>query len=309
MKCKQLILTLIVASIFTPTLWADYVFSTFSHPNAKNITNAYDINNDGCVVGYYQDDAGKIRGYSFKDNVFTDTTYPGDLETNNHSINNNGQIAGYYYEEGSIAPFHGYIYEETTGFALQPYPGAVKEALHGINDQYETVGWAWLDSSFVSYHCAGGTFQNLSSGNGDSIYAEAINNKSVIVGGAYASSAFRGFVKDNDNWSYLEHPDADGYTTINGINDFGQFVGMYRTGTDYSSWQYHGFLYDQDGFTEITVPGVGVSNTICHGISNYGDIVGTYKNADGKTCGFVAVPEPATIFVLGIGAACLRRKK
>ena len=312
MRINKYTVTLVTILFLTVNLWADYTFTTFSHPDSSTLTNAYDINNDGVVVGYYQDSSRKTCAFSYQDGVFTDTTYPGDYENNNHSINNNGQIAGYYYEPGpKTSPFHSYVYDQSSGFNIQQYPEAVKEAIHGINDNGDTVGWAWMESGFLSYSCLNGTFQELCSSNGDMIYAEAINNQSVIVGGSSLSGSMRGFINDNGNYTYLEHPDADGYTLINGINDAGQLVGMYRTGSDWSSWEYHGFIYEDGTFLEISVPGLNNSNTICHGINEYGDIVGTYRNDQGQTCGFIAtIPEPATVLLLSSGMLCLinRRK-
>jgi hypothetical protein len=258
------------------------------------LTNVYEINNAGDVVGYYQPG---LQGYVYRDGVWEDTVYPGDLDTNNQSINNAGVVAGYYYDTGSPPPFHAYLYDGEI-FSLQLYPNAIKEALHGINDAGETVGWAWLpDSEFVGYYHHGDVWDVLAAPDGGTVYPEDLNNAGRIVGACYAKGVTRGFVFDSvdGSWQILEHPEADSWTQFKAINEKGQIVGAYRTGDSWQTWQYYGFVFDGTEFTDVAVPWEGTSNTICHGLNDYGHIVGTYvTDADGVTHGFVAVAEPRT---------------
>lgn len=294
-----------VFTVPTATLAAQYQFTTLDHPSAGNLTNAYDINNDGDVVGYY---GPGTNGYVYSGGVWTDTEYPGGLDTNNHSINNTGLVGGYYYETGQWPPFHGYIYNGTT-FTPDEYPGADKNAVHGINDASETVGWAWVPGGnpwpdLLGYYHHDGSWDVLEDPDGGTVYPEALNDSGHIVGGCFQSGAMSGFVLDNGSWTFYEHPDANGYTLFNGVNEAGLIVGMYRTGDSFPTWEYHGFTFDGTEFSNISVPWENTSSTICHGVNDFGHIVGTYvTDADGVTHGFVAVPEPCSLLLMGLGAS------
>ena len=289
---KVLAALFLVGTLATATLAVQYQFTTLDHPNAGPLTNAYEINNAGDVVGYY---SSGVNGYVYSNGVWKDTIYPGGLNTNNQTINNAGLVGGYYYEtEPWPPPFHSYIYDGTT-FDLQPYPGADKEAIHGLNDACQIVGWAWTGAGLVSYFQDGDSYDVLASPDSGTVYAEDLNNKGQIVGGCFACGNMRVFVLDNDSWASLEHSDADGWTQFKGINEAGHIVGAYRTGDSWQTWKYHGFIFEGTEFREFAVPWEGTSNTVCHGLNDYGHIVGTYvTDADGFTHGFVAVPDYAT---------------
>lgn len=297
-NCKMLrvlAVLIFVGTLTTATLAAQYKFTTLDHPNAGSLTNAYEINNAGDVVGYYQPG---IHGYVYNNGVWKDTIYPGGLDTNNQTINNAGWVGGYYYEtESWPPPFHAYICNGAT-FDLQPYPGADKEGIHGINDAGETVGWAWLPGvQFLAYYHHGDVWDVLVAPEGGTVYPEDLNNSGQIVGACFARGNTCGFVfdSDNDSWAFFEHPDADGWTQFKGINEAGRIVGAYRTGDSWQTWEYHGFIFDGTEFVDFAVPWEATSNTLCHGLNDYGHIVGTYvTDADGHTHGFVAVPDYGT---------------
>src|SRR2546423_1686621 len=66
---------------------------------------------------------------------------------------------------------------------------------------------------------------------------------------------------------------GSGFTAATGINDTGQIVGWYDTGSSP-----HGFLLSNESFSTIDVPGSTV--TQAYGINGSGQIVGLYGVAD-----------------------------
>jgi probable HAF family extracellular repeat protein len=85
-------------------------------------------------------------------------------------------------------------------------------------------------------------------------------------------------------------------------NDEGDIVGFFSNATGE-----HGFLYENGAYTTIDYP--GATYTQVFGMNNAGDIVGAFGGAGGITCGFIAepanAPEPASLALLGVGAAAL----
>ncbi len=84
----------------------------------------------------------------------------------------------------------------------------------------------------------------------------------------------------------IDHAGATTQTSINGINDMNQFVGIY----DDSNLNVHGFLgqVGSDQYTPIDYP--GAVQTYAFRINNHGVIVGTYFDTSGFQHGFVRLP-------------------
>jgi hypothetical protein len=114
---------------------------------------------------------------------------------------------------------------------------------------------------------------------GKSVQANAINNNGQIVGTFGAGED--GYVLTNGVFSNVDIP---GSTTISvlGINDVGQLVGEYLTGTANE----HAFLDDRGVITTFDFS--GASSVSFNGINNAGQIVGTITASD-ITSGFIDV--------------------
>ena len=72
-----------------------------------------------------------------------------------------------------------------------------------------------------------------------------------------------------------------------GLNDAGEFVGTYTTGTGNNAVT-HGFTWMNGKFTTVNYP--MASSTAINGVNDEGDIVGFYTDAKGNTDGFVGLP-------------------
>jgi probable HAF family extracellular repeat protein len=92
----------------------------------------------------------------------------------------------------------------------------------------------------------------------------AINDLGQITG----TSSSGGFLFSNGNYTPINDPSANvDSTEPRGINNAGEIVGLYSTGTTN-----HGFLYSGGNFTTVDVP--GSSNTYATDINASGQIVG-----------------------------------
>jgi probable HAF family extracellular repeat protein len=105
----------------------------------------------------------------------------------------------------------------------------------------------------------------------------------------------------------LDDPLAAGFTAATGINNAGDIVG-YFVDADRAT---HGFIYLNGIYSAVDDPNaVGIpfafAVTQVFGINDNGDLVGNYVDAGGVFRGFLAtlaVPEPATLTLLGMAAA------
>ena len=70
------------------------------NPNAT-LTQAWDVNAGGDVVGVYRDSDGRIHGYlRSADGEFTSIDFPGATLTRASGINTDGDIVGTYVASG-----------------------------------------------------------------------------------------------------------------------------------------------------------------------------------------------------------------
>jgi probable HAF family extracellular repeat protein len=153
------------------------------------------------------------------------------------------------------------------------------------------------------------------------------NSTNAIVGEFDdATGDTHGFVLSRAGFFQIDHPDADGFTTVNGINANGELAGIYNDGTQLRGFFWskgtfttinpfgsirtsafflnakgqvagvyrdaantrHGFVWSKGVFTFIDVPGASApAGTSVVGINDHGQIVGTYADSAGDRHGFV----------------------
>ncbi len=132
----------------------------------------------------------------------------------------------------------------------------------------------------------------------------AIDTAGDVVGTYIDSNhAYHGFVRLASDGTITEF-DATGApttvanrgTTVTGINDAGQVVGLYTTGSYDTSSTYYGFVRSADGaFTTLTEPDAGSSEnangnkqgTAAMAINASGEIAGFYIDSSNNQHGFV----------------------
>lgn len=283
-----------------------------------NRSNAYSINNHGQAVGEVGDNAVLFDTTANNNNIILGTLgYPGDNGFNyGHAsaINDNGQIVGHskygYYNYGTTL-------FDSTGNGNNKYLGGRGGDWFAINNSGQIVGGDYTTTPYhhmqaMLYDITGNNNILLGTFGGTYSYAYGINDSGQIVGSAtYAGT--------NGSLNGLSHAalfdrsgnrnniDLDPFgtgSTAWSINNNGQIVG--DAGGGYAT------LFDITGagnninLNELIDPSLGWVLETAYGINDNGWIVG----AGNKGAYLLTpIPEPATLFILGLGALFLRKRK
>jgi len=290
---------------------ASYNFTILNVPGAYN-TNASGINNNGTIVGGYQNSSGSY--YGFLDNGGAYSTLgqllPGAY-TQAYGINNNGAIVGHYF--GDYPGDRGYLYNNGSYTTLTvPFLGVANTQAYGINNNGAIVGtydngssgtYGFLDNN--------GSYTSLNVPGSSSTSAFGISGNGEIVGTYFNGSVTQGFLYNNGTYTTLNAPGArDTYAL--GISGNGAVVGWYSGGLGA-----YAFVYDGGAYTSFSVPGAtkysggsaSPSNNNAFGINDNGVIVGGYQDRFGSIHGFLAtptlVPLPASSWLMSSGLLAL----
>ena len=286
--------------ISSGTALADYVFTPIDPPGAEQ-THATGINNNGNIVGWYQDGSG-THGFLDVNGSFTTLDVPGSFSTYALGINNQGLIVGGYQVAVQLDPFstafifHGFIYDGSTYQTLDSTV-TPETILNGINDSGVITG---QDAG-----CCGGSFIydgsfHLISVPG-SLFTEAggINNAGQVTGFYRAPGpGFHGFVYTAGSFQLFDVP--GGFDTEpTDINNDGVVVGWTLS-------PFAGFIAANGSITEFDYP--GNPGNFAFGINDHGQIVGAFSDPSEPFLhrGFLAtpVPEAGTLLLLAAGLVC-----
>jgi probable HAF family extracellular repeat protein len=267
-----------------------YKFITIG-PESSPYAVAGGINNDGLVVGYYEDTNSVFHGFVWEDGEFKTVDYPGAAFTILGGVNNHGVVFG-YYNDGTAD--HVVTYDARNGAwgKLPDIPGYPLNQGYGINDAGFAVGVAFSSTGAVawqwdpvrraySYLSVPGAAEYSTSPSG-------LNNLNQVAG-YYADSDgnYHGFIELNGNYTIYNAPGAT-ETYPDGINDWGVLQGQW----DDANYNELGFLATTTGyFQSVDYPGsvataiVGINDklAICGGYSPSPDFT--------PTMAFVAVLE------------------
>ena len=130
----------------------------------------------------------------------------------------------------------------------------------------------------------------------------AIDTAGDVVGiSADSNNAYHGILREaNGTLTEFDDPNAPTATSSRGtypmaINDAGQIVGFYTTGSYDTNSGYHGFVYSiaNGAFAEIddpsagTVPSYQKQGTVAMAISASGTVAGYYADSNGNRHGFI----------------------
>ena len=292
-----------------------YRFINFDGPNADTTgtfllhgTMMNGISNRGLGVGFTSDNNGAFTNFTADHarptigRILSNPALPKAVAS---GINNAGIVVGTDGNGNASFLVHGSIHN------FIPLGGA-SAAAFGINDHNTIVGQVVeADTSPGFIRVNANTYITINAPSGPNIVsAQGINNKGLVVGSYYGTDGqihgFTANAKSAVNGVLTGTPVADpvipavpgepGATFVSsqilGVNDHGIAVGYYSDSTD----SQHGFLYNTNTgqYTFLDNPraafnndGVGTITRIT-GITNAGEITGSYSDANQAFHGFQA---------------------
>src|SRR5690242_20278038 len=265
-------------------------FLTLDYPGAAS-TGARSstwlrINEQGNILGGYEDSSGKGHGFLFSSGIFL--TVDGFDASELGDMNSRGDILGDYLDDQSN--LFGYLMHRGSLTKIV-FPDAVETSPNSINDDGTIVGYYMLaDGRRHGYILRDGIFNSLDAPGANFTVASAINNLGTIVGIASSASALgpelfvpgntHGYIIRNGKFTVFDVPGAV-FTVAIDVNSHGDIVGRYNT----PDGRAHGYLLEHSKFSRIDVPGSALS--FATGINSHGDIVGKYQSMDGISHGYL----------------------
>jgi uncharacterized membrane protein len=244
-------------------------------------TQVAEINNNGVMVGYYQDAKGYYHGYILNGKKLTRLNHPKGTNTLATAINFNGQIKVVGSYTNSSGNSVGFRYTPATKkFTDIPSPkGATSSYTGGMNDKGWIVG-GYQDSSGVSHGflLQGKKYTSLDVPDATASYAYGINNKgNITLTWVNSSSAYEGALY---NYS------AKTYTTINVPGANGSEASYINNEGDITFWwidssgTVHGalFMHAANKFYTFDYP-KAAGGTYPNGINDKNALVGQYQHS------------------------------
>jgi uncharacterized membrane protein len=255
-----------------------FTFTTIDFPGAT-YTIANGINNQGDIVGQYNDASGKSHGFLRHLGVFSSIDFPGALGTVANGINVGGDIVGSY--SIGTADSHGFLLRGGVFATVDP-PGGTFIFANGINTAGDIVGGYGDSVGNHGFLLMGGVYTTLDypydyccSTNAKDSEARGINRLGDIVGQYLPFLNAFGYLFQAGVFTSIQSSSEQ--TVAYGINAQGDIVG---TVFDAIGQNGHGLRLSGGVLTLFDFPST-TSGTVVHGINDQGDIVGSYQ------CGLV----------------------
>lgn len=199
-------------------------------------TQVTGINNSGLTVGFWADAANNNFGFVANAGLFTNVNNPNSAPFNGVTINqllavnNNNVAAGFYIDGAGVA--HGETYNIISqAFSPVNIAGATSVTAAGINDAGEVAGF-YTDAvgNTLGFILNGGVLTSVQDPNGVSTMILGLNNTG-LADGTYtdAGGLQHGFTYDiaTGMFTTVDDPLGTQGTTLNGLNDRGQFTGFF----------------------------------------------------------------------------------
>ncbi len=274
------------------------------------------INAGGVVVGGGVVANGQTFALKFFQGQATQLqSVPGWVGSGATGINDLGQIVGTATLASGVT--HAFLVNAAGKTTDLGTFGAYSTQATGINESGVIVGSISYSTGVTHAFrvSLGGAIQDLGglSGANNSSYGLAINNQGEVVG--YGGSllnptAFR-TLADGTLQNLGTLPGASS-GVANAVNDYGQIVGAATYNSGGTSVSEAFYFSDRTGMIDLTqslVNGQGWDITSATGINNYGQITGTAVY-NGQTHAYLltpvlsAVPEPSSVWLIGLGLVC-----
>ncbi len=275
---------------------------------------AFDINNSGQVVGNFM---GAAHGFFYSNGVTTDLGNLGGGYAN--AINDAGQVVGYRnFDPQQPGQQHAFLWNNGSMTDLGTLGGSYSFALD-INTSGQVAGSAYTTGNAAqrAFIYSNGVMTDIGTLGGTGALALGINDSGQVVGSARTggNAALHPYIWTNGSMIDLGTlGGTNGYAYS--INSSGQVVGRSHVVGDVD----RAFLYSDDTLYDLNslLPAGSLwTLQIARSINEAGQIVG-HGMIQGEQHAFlmtpVAVPEPATFWLLGsglfglIGVAWRKRK-
>jgi hypothetical protein len=283
-------------------------WTTLNYPNGVQAGAAAISGNS--VVGTYGalgDEQGFV--YNTVSNALTTLDAPAAAFGTFASGISGTNTVGYYIDASSA--YHGYV-NNNTGWTVLDDPSATVGTIAAGIDGNNIVGNYGTATSSPSVTAANGFIYNIASSSWTTIddpnasygygtHPQAISGNDVVGYYYDSTAAAHGFLYNTTTnaWTTLDAPSAAlGIGTLAFGISGNNIVGYYYDSSD----ALHGFLYNIGSSTWTTLDDpLGVQGTAALGIEG-ATVVGNYLDSSGNIHGFLAtVPEPSTMFLLGVG--------
>lgn len=195
-------------------------------------TNPYGINNNGVIVGQFENTNSSIgwQAFSYSGGIYSSPQPAfGLLPSGFDGISNNGNIAGYVNTPSDV----GFLLSNGQYTLLNTPPYNESAYANAVNNSGEVVGTYSPNgcTNCDSFIYQNGVYSPLMLSGWEEIQAFAINNDGVIAGfvtndPSNPDSASSGFIDQNGVFSLINVPGASS-TQIFGINNLNQISGSY----------------------------------------------------------------------------------
>ena len=289
-----------------------YTFRTYDNSSDPAFNQLLGINKGGVIAGYFGSGAfgHPNQGYQLLPGGrgdYVNQDVPGAAQTQVTGLNDTGITVGFFSDENNAYMLNdnfGFYAVRGTSFYAVDFPtrdnaSPPVDRLLGVNDHGVAVGVHTNNQGSnrgYEYNIHTHAFSRVlvpgapRMGRGPSLTAAAINNHGDVAGFYTAAGGVTdAFVKTaGGTFTKLAYPGAS-MTQAFGINDSGEVVGAYTTGTGAKA-KTHGFTWRAGhGFTTVDDPH-GLGATTINGVNDAGDLVGFYTDAKGNTDGMLALP-------------------
>lgn len=254
---------------------ARYIYTEILPPGWQS-SEAYDINNNGIIVGSGKDETGKYRGFLYRSGTYKTIIPPGWEDARARAVNIGGDVVG----QGLSLDYKGFLYSNGVYTEILP-PGWREAYAYGINNNGDIVGYGREMKYFKGFLYSRGTYTDILPPGWRESYAYSINSNGFITGyGIDENNKTRGFVYKNGGYTALLPPGLQEAKAFH-INDPGAVAG---SGLDIGNTP-KSFVYKDGVYSEILAP--GWQSVEAYGINNSGAVTGwgTYKG--GHTIGFL----------------------
>ena len=272
-------------------------FNTLDFPQSTK-TQAQGIDENGRIVGLYDDTNGVTHGFLDQNNTFTTIDDP--LGTNSPvfgnsvatSVNNPGQIVGYYFDATGLA--HGFLDDKGSFSTIDDPNGTKGTFAQSIAENHRIVGY-YLDGSTKAHGFIDdkGTFtavdfttSGIPAGSVQTVHLLSASTTRARSSATISTPAIRaiGFLDDKGTFTTIHDPLGTNGTFVEGIADNKLIVGYYLDDNKHA----HAFTDNRGVITTVDNP--AGTDTFLQDVNDQGQIVGYYTDAVGHQHGFEADP-------------------